>query len=100
MLTKVCARACPAGETRCLDLQMQALVRRRANLILYAAFLGRLIDLRLRKGRISPEGDLLACSQLALDRGSISSSQSTASTVAVLSDTIHAEGRVKWWYFR
>ena len=49
------------------DLQLQALVGRNANGVLYSAFLRSLINFRLGKGRIAPEGDLLARSLLALD---------------------------------
>ena len=47
----------------------QALVGRNANGVLYSAFLRSLINFRLGKGRIAPEGDLLARSLLALPSG-------------------------------
>ena len=40
---------------------------RNADGVLHAAFLRRLINFRLGKGRIAPEGDLLARSLLALN---------------------------------
>ena len=51
------------------DRQFQALVGRNANGVLHSAFLRKLINLRLGKGRIAPEGDLFARSLLALDLG-------------------------------
>ena len=62
----------PGGPSRrakqdVFDLQIQAFVGRNANGVLHSAFLRRLINLQLRKGRIAPQGDLLARNLLLLD---------------------------------